>query len=115
MREYRLYLKDILTAMNAIEKFTEGMSFEEFARDDKTSSAVIRKLEIIGEATKNIPEYIRQKYSNIPWKRMAGMQDVLIHFYFGVDYDLLWQAIENDIPYIEPLIFQIVDDLERNI
>ncbi len=112
MREYKLYLKDILTAMNTIEDFTEGMNFEEFTKDDKTSSAVIRKLEIIGEATKNIPEYVRQKYPQISWKKMAGMRDVLIHFYFGVDYKLVWQAIKYDIPSIKPTISQAIDDSE---
>jgi len=70
MRDYRLYLKDILSAMDSIEAFVEGMSFEEFGSDDKTSSAVIQKFEIIGEATKNIPDEIRQQNSTVPWKEM---------------------------------------------
>jgi uncharacterized protein with HEPN domain len=68
MRNYGLYLKDILDAMEAIETFVEGMSFEEFIKDDKTVSAVIRKFEIIGEATKGIPAEIRQKYPDVPWR-----------------------------------------------
>ena len=67
-RNYKLYLKDILNTIESIEKFVEGMDFEEFKRDDKTSSAVIRKFEIIGEATKNIPDEIRQQYPQIPWQ-----------------------------------------------
>ncbi len=86
MREYSLYFKDILEAMAAIEKFVAGMEFEDFKNDDKTSSAVIRKFEIIGEAIKHIPEEIRNKYPQIKWKQMAGMRDRLIHFYFGVKY-----------------------------
>ena len=81
MRDPTLYLKDILEAMEAIERFVEGMEFEDFKMDDKTSSAVIRKFEIIGEATKNVPETIKQKYPIIPWREMAGMRDKLIHFY----------------------------------
>jgi len=84
MREYSLYLKDILEAMAAIEKFVAGMEFEDFKNDDRTSSAVIRKFEIIGEAIKHIPDEIRNKYPQIKWKQMAGMRDRLIHFYFGV-------------------------------
>jgi len=84
MRNYKLYIKDILEAMNAIERFVEGLNFEAFKINDEKSSAVIRKFEIIGEAAKNVPEEIKQKYSEIPWKEMAGFRDRLIHFYFGV-------------------------------
>ncbi|OGW19624.1 MAG: hypothetical protein A2077_02700, partial [Nitrospirae bacterium GWC2_46_6] len=93
MRNPTLYLKDILEAMEAIEKFVRGVDLETFKKDDMRSSAVIRKFEIIGEATKNIPEDIKQKYHQVPWKDMAGMRDRLIHFYFGVKYDLVWNAI----------------------
>lgn len=111
MRDYRLYLKDILDAMEKIEKFVEDMSFEKFKEDDKTSSAVVKKFEIIGEASKNIPEGIKQKYTQIPWKEMAGMRDKLIHIYFGVNYRLVWTAIKERIPKIKPLIRKILDEI----
>jgi len=111
MRDYRLYLKDIVEAMEDIENFVEGIELDEFKQDDKTSSAVIRKFEVIGEATKRIPEDIRHKYSQIPWKEMAGMRDKLIHFYFGIDYKLVWQTIKHRIPQIKPVIRQIMEDL----
>ena len=104
MRNYKLYFRDISNAMESIETFVEGMDFEEFKKDDKTSSAVIRKFEIIGEATKQIPEEIRQKYPQVPWKEMAGMRDRLIHFYFGIDYKLVWKTIKKRIPQVKPLI-----------
>ena len=84
MRNQEIYLKDIIEAMNKIKDFVVGLTFEEFQKDDKTSSAVIRKFEIIGEATKNISGEIRTKYSGIPWKEMAGLRDRLIHSYFGI-------------------------------
>jgi uncharacterized protein with HEPN domain len=89
MRNHKLYLRDILDAIDRIESFVENMNFEDFCADDKTSSAVIRKFEIIGEATKHITHEIRNQYPDVPWKEMAGMRDRLIHFYFGVDYKLV--------------------------
>jgi len=108
MRDYRLYVKDILDSAEAIEKFVEGMDFEKFKADDKTTSAVIRKFEIIGEAAKHVPEPIRNKYPSVPWKEMAGMRDKLIHFYMGVKYELVWQTIKDVIPQIKPVLRQII-------
>ncbi len=111
MRDYRLYLKDILAAMDSIEAFVLGMSFKQFRADDKTVSAVIRKFEIIGEAAKHVPEDIRKQYSNIPWKEMAGMRDKLIHFYFGVDHNLVWETIKERLPQVKPEIQKIQKNL----
>lgn len=95
MRDYALYLKDILAAMESIETFVDGMDAEEFQSDDKTASAVLRKLEVIGEAVKHLPDDLRRRYVQVPWKEMAGMRDKLIHFYFGVDYRLIWITIKE--------------------
>jgi len=109
MRNHRLYLKDILDAMESIEKFVQDMNFDDFKQDDKTVSAVIRKFEIIGEATKQIPEDMRLKSSEAPWKEMAGMRDRLIHSYFGVDYQLVWMTIKERIPKVKPYIKNILE------
>ena len=110
MRDYKVYLQDILAAIQSIEAFVKEMGFEEFRADDKTTSAVIRKLEIIGEATKQIPDSIRRQYPDIPWKDMAGMRDRLIHFYFGVDYHLVWGAIKERLPRLKEELQKIPKD-----
>lgn len=112
MRDIKLYLRDIIEAIESIEKFVEGMEFEDFKNDDKTSSAVIRKFEVIGEATKNIPDSIKGSYTTVPWREMAGMRDRLIHFYFGIKYDLVWLTIKDVIPQIKPLINEILENSE---
>lgn len=111
MRNYKIYLKDILAAVESIETFVQGISFEEFRADDRTASAVIRKFEIIGEATKQIPDRIRRQYPHIPWKDMAGMRDKLIHFYFGVDYKLVWAAIKQRLPGLKEELLKVQRDL----
>ena len=110
MRDYTLYLKDILAAIDSIEGFVAGMDLETFQTDDKTTSAVIRKLEIIGEAIKQIPNEILHKHPHIPWKEMAGMRDKLIHFYFGIDYQLVWRAIKERLPQVKQVIQKILLD-----
>jgi uncharacterized protein with HEPN domain len=114
MRNATIYLKDILEAIEAIEKFVERVNFEDFKNDDMRSSAVIRKFEIIGEATKNIPEEIKQGYPQAPWKNMAGMRDRLIHFYFGIKYELVWNAAKIDVPKIKVLINKMLGELEKD-
>jgi uncharacterized protein with HEPN domain len=108
MRDYGLYLQDILAAIEAIEGFVEGMDLETFRADDKTASAVIRKFEIIGEATKQIPDEVRKNYPGVPWKEMAGMRDKLIHFYFGIDYHLVWRAIKERLPQVKSEIQRVL-------
>ena len=108
MRDYTLYLKDILAAIESIEDFIAGMDLDTFQIDDKTTSAVMRKLEIIGEAVKQIPDEIRQNYSQVPWKEMAGMRDKLIHFYFGIDYHLVWKTITERLPQVKQEIQRVL-------
>jgi uncharacterized protein with HEPN domain len=108
MRDYQFYIQDILVAMNSIERFIAGMDRRAFEADDKTSSAVIRKLEVIGEAAKNIPDEVKTANPQVPWSEMAGMRDRLIHAYFGIDYGLVWTAIVDRIPKIKPLILEIL-------
>jgi len=113
MRDYRLFLQDILKSMDSIQGFVAGMTLDDFIADDKTSSAVIRKLEIVGEAVKQIPSTIREQYPEVTWKEMAGMRDVLIHFYFGVNLKLVWKTIQEDIPLARQQITGVLNDLSQ--
>jgi uncharacterized protein with HEPN domain len=115
MRNYKLYLKDIFEAMTSVQSFIEGMDFDAFVVDDKTVSDVVMKLQIIGEAAKNVPETIREKYAHVPWQLMAGMRDRLVHGYFEVNYSIVWDTIENRIPPLQPVIAQILEDMEKEI
>ena len=108
MRDGTLYLRDIVSAIDSIEAFVAGMNGDGFQTDDKTSSAVLRKFEIIGEAAKQVPVEIRNANPGIPWKVMAGMRDRLVHFYFGVDYRLVWRTIKEDLPAVRSQIQAIL-------
>jgi uncharacterized protein with HEPN domain len=112
-RELGDYIQDIAEALGEVEDFTRGMQFEEFVKDKKTINAVVRSLEVIGEATKKIPDSLRAEHSGIPWKRMAGMRDKLIHEYFGIDLELVWEVVNHELPPVRPLIQAVLDDVER--
>ncbi|MHA1370654.1 MAG: HepT-like ribonuclease domain-containing protein [Promethearchaeota archaeon] len=112
-RTYKDYLLDILSSIQEIRAFTKGMDFEGFEKDRKTVNAVIRSLEVMGEAVKKIPPEIKDKYPEIPWKYIAGMRDKLIHEYHGVDLEIVWEVIEREIPPIKPKFKKILDELNE--
>jgi uncharacterized protein with HEPN domain len=110
MRDQALYLRDILAAIESIRAFVWGLDSAAFQADDKTLSAVVRKFEIIGESVKHIPEDMRQMYPHVPWREVAGMRDRLIHFYFGVDAELVWQTVQEGLPVLEEAIRHMLQD-----
>ncbi len=112
MRNDRDYIEDVLDAIKKIERFIGVMSYEEFLQDDKTKFAVVRALEIIGEAVKRISNDIKRKHPEIPWKFMAGMRDKLIHAYFGVDWEVVWLTVRKDIPKIKLAFEELLAELE---
>lgn len=107
-RVYLHYLQDVLANAEKALAFVQGMSGDDFLRDEKTVFAVIRALEVMGEAAKNVPDNVRQKYPHIPWRDMAGMRDKLIHHYFGVDLGTVWKTVKKDLPALQPELAKIV-------
>ncbi len=107
-RLYLDYLHDILdNAVKAIE-FSAGMTADQFFQDEKTVFAVIRAIEIVGEATKKIPEQVRHRYKFVPWREMAGTRDILVHDYFGVNLQVIWKTVSDDLPSLIPLLHEII-------
>jgi len=111
--EFLDYVEDIIDAMNDAMSFVEGMKYEDVVKDRKTIYAVVRALEIIGEAAKRIPDLVRNRYPQIPWKDMAGMRDKLIHVYFGVDIRRVWKTVEEDLLHLKPLFEKILKDFQK--
>ena len=111
-RKICIYVKDILEYMERSEKHIKDISYEEFLDDNKTLDAIIRCIEVIGEAAKNIPDDIRNKYPSIPWRDMSGIRDKIIHSYFKVDYETVWLVVKEEIPKLKPMIVKVLEDLE---
>lgn len=109
-RNLKLFLTDISEAINNIKSYTKDMNYDEFIHDKKTIDAVVRNLEIIGEAAKSIPKNVKDKYDNVNWIAISGMRNKLIHEYFGVSVRIVWETLSNDIPNLEEQINNILDE-----
>jgi len=108
-KDVRIFIQDILESIQKIEEYTHGMSREEFYRASQVQDAVIRRLEIIGEAAKNIPEDFRNKHPEIRWKQIAGMRDILIHGYFNVNLERVWVVVKKDLPDLQQKMSKILE------
>ncbi len=106
-RDVELFIEDILNSIKNIEEFSKNLDKDKFSKDNLRQSAIIRQLEIIGEAVKNIPTSFREKYPRIAWKDIAGFRDILSHAYFGVNLDRVWKIIERDLPKLKEEISRI--------
>lgn len=106
------YLEDILEAVQRILTYSQDLHHEDFLKDQKTQDAVIRNLEVIGEATKNISANLKQQYPQLPWREMAAVRDRLIHHYFGVNIEIVWEIVQQDLPQILPQLVQLLSEIE---
>lgn len=100
-RSSKLLIEDILLSAQKIQRYTAGLNFEEFTVDEKTVDAVARNFEIIGEATNRLSSDFKAQYSNIDWNRIRGFRNRIVHDYFGIDYSIVWNIIENYLPELE--------------
>ena len=109
-RHWRLFAEDILECVEKLESYVKGVTFEEFKSDSRTADAVVRNLEIIGEAAKYIPDEVRKRYSRVDWKAVVGLRNRIIHEYFGVDLEVIWRIIEKDVPILREQVRQILGE-----
>ncbi len=112
-RDIKVYIRDILHAIEKIETYTSNFKKESLYQDEKTLDAVVRNLEIIGEASKKIPDVMKSRYTEIEWKKIMGLRDILIHEYFGIDYEIIWDIVKHKLPEFKSQIQQILTSINK--
>lgn len=110
-REPKVFLEDIIIASNKVLKYTKGLSYDDLMDNDLVSDAVIKNILVIGEATKNIPDEIREANPNIEWRKMAGMRDMMIHGYFSINYRIVWDVVQDKIPTLKKQVEQLLKEI----
>ncbi len=108
MKNNEIYLDDIISSIKKIEKYINNVSFEEFSDNEMIVDAVVRNLEIIGEAARNLEDDFKETNSHIPWRNMIGLRNIMIHEYFGIDLNIIWKIVTDDIPKTKPEILKLI-------
>jgi len=108
-RDYKVYAEDIIESIRRIREYTQGLSLEALKADTKTLDAVVRNLEVIGEAARSIPEHVRLAHSEVDWKNVVGLRNILVHEYFGIDADIIWDIVQNKLERLRESSQQILD------
>lgn len=107
-RDFLLFLEDIMTCIEKLEKYTKDLTFDQFSKNEMAVDAVIRNFEVIGEAVKKIPKEVKQKYSDVEWNEAAGFRDVLIHDYFGIDLEAVWDTLKKNVPALKEKLTKVL-------
>jgi len=113
-RDYKAFINDILEAIHKIESYTAYLTINDFSESQLYQDAVVRNLEIIGEAVKRLPDELIEKYTDIEWKKIAGLRDILIHAYFGIDIEIVWDVIQNKLPELKDQISLILSKIKND-
>lgn len=113
-RNFRMFLSDIVVSMNKIENYVAGLTFESFEKNDLIVDAVVRNFQIIGEASRNLPDDIKAKYPLIPWKKMINLRNYIAHEYFGIDISIIWNIVTINIPETKPLVIAMLEQFPEN-
>ena len=112
-RDYRLFLEDMQTSCEKIVRYTRGLNNDQFLKDEKTYDAVVRNLTVIGEAVKHIPDEVHERHPHVEWREIAGFRDIAIHEYFGIDEEILWDIIRNEVPSLLSQMTEIIAEEEQ--
>jgi uncharacterized protein with HEPN domain len=111
-RDYKVYLGDMLVAAERIRSYTSGLTYQTFRGDTRTIDAVLRNLEVLGEAAKQVPEIIRSKHPDVEWRKLTGLRDILIHGYFGIDLDIIWDIVDTKLVPLTEQLSTLIRQLE---
>lgn len=113
-RSVRLFVADMVRAVDKIGRYTEGMDAASFVADEFTVDAVLRNLMVPGEAARNVPPEVRDAHPEIPWARMVGLRNIVAHVYFGVDMENVWKIVSENVPPVRPALVGLLEELERD-
>jgi uncharacterized protein with HEPN domain len=113
MKDDKIYILHIRDSISIINKYTKTMNKEAFLVDELVQNTVIRQIQIIGEASKNLSKELKGRYKHVPWKEMVGMRNVLVHKYFGIDLTAVWKAVKEDIPELENAVLRILAEIDK--